>query len=104
MKALELKLCLKLAQDSSVDLSGVDSGVLYGFGCSDFVPVAVSVKVVAACMRWQCCCFDGSWDWKQYNEDRPYYLKNVELAELTGPEGRAWLANEVRTILEGVTA
>ena len=105
MKAFELKLCLKVAQDSSVDLSGVDDSILFGCGLPDFQPVAVSVKVVAKLLRYQCQCFDGSWDWREYNEcTAPALKRNVEIAEMTGPEAKAWLVREVSNILKGVEA
>lgn len=105
MKAFELKLCLKLAQDLSVDLGGVDDSILFGCGCSDFVPVTVSIKVVAKLLRYQCQCFDGSWDWREYSEcTGPALRKNVELAEMTAPEGKAFVVELVNSILKGVEA
>lgn len=103
MKAFELKLCLKVAQDRSVDLSGVDDSILFGCACSDFQPVTVPIRMVAKLLRWQCQCMDGSWDWREYNENMvPILKKRVELSEMTAPEGRAWMANEVTNILRGV--
>ena len=39
-----------------------DLGVFYGFGLPDFAPVGVTVRQVAALIRWQAWRFDGTWD------------------------------------------
>lgn len=91
MTAFELKLARAIAEDDSIDLSNVNYDALIGFGCADFVPVHVPIRAVARCIRWQCCCFDGSWDDRQWNEDRPFYLKNVNITDLHDHELRGFL-------------
>lgn len=93
MKAAELKLALAMAQDSSVDCSGADDSALFGFGCPDFKPVSVPMLALVRCIRWQCAMFNGGWDWKQYSEDRPFYLRRVELADLSELEAKGMIAD-----------
>jgi hypothetical protein len=83
MNKQEIQLAAAMAKDYDIDLSHVDDGVLYGFGCSDFKPVMVSIETVAKCMRWQCSQFNGGWDEKQFNEDLPYYRRNVTISDIT---------------------
>ncbi len=80
MNAKQIKDATKIAQNYSIDLSNANTDILFGFGCPDFKKVTVSLEVVARCMRWQSSQMDGGWDWKQYNEDIPYYKKNVLIA------------------------
>lgn len=91
MNALQLKLACAIAQDSSIDLSHENDDALFGCALPDFQRVHVSLRTVAKQMRWQCQCLDGSWDWKQYNEDLPSYRNKVTIIDLTIPELRAWL-------------
>lgn len=93
-----------MAQDSSLDLSAYNFDALCGFGLPDFQPVTVPAGAVARCIRWQCCCFDGSFDWRQYNEDRPFYLRRVELADLTAAELAGIVAPVAQRVLEGGAA
>lgn len=87
MTKTELKVCLAIAQSPS-DLSRFDDSILYGFGCPDFQPVMVSPFAVAKCIRWQCCKFNGEFDWQQFNEDAPFYLKRLSLSSFAGMELR----------------
>ena len=91
MNAVEIKLATEIARDYSIDVSQENYDVMFGFGCSDFTPITVSLRTVARMMRYQCCCMDGSWDYKQYNEDLPASRKNIRVHDLTVPELRAWL-------------
>lgn len=81
MNPLELKLARALAEDTAQDLSDADMDILFGFGLPGFQPVTVSLRSIARCMRWQCLCWDGSWDEHQYNEDLPHYRRNVTVAD-----------------------
>lgn len=99
MLASELRLALAIAQDRTVDLSAeFHNPILYGFGLPDFEPVTVSLRIVAACIRWQCNCFDGSFDWKQFNADRPHYLRQrIQIADLHDAEATRWLVAFVQS-------
>ena len=101
MTAAEFKFCVAVAKDRSVDLSGVDDSALYGFGLPDFVPVHVSIKAVAKCLRWQCCTFAGGWDERQFNEDRPSYLKRIELSDFTPAEAAGLVADVCGRVMAG---
>lgn len=108
MKPTEIKLATSIARDSSIDLSDVDDGILFGFGLPDFKPVTVSLRVVAKCMRWQCSYVlqkkgGPDWNWEQYNEDLPYYRRNVAIADFTSEDARAWLVEFVTSRLEQTT-
>lgn len=97
MTAAELRLALAIAQDYSIDLTAEKGGeALYGFGLPDFPETHVSLRVVASCLRWQCALFNGGWDWKQFNEDRPHYLrKEIQITDLHEPWCRQWLVQFV---------
>lgn len=97
MKAHELKACLALAQ-SGLELQADDS-VLYGFGLPDFQPVFVTMAVVAKCIRWQCNQWDGGFDWEQYQKDRPFYLRNVHLDEMTAKAACDWVTAKAVMVL-----
>jgi hypothetical protein len=62
MTKTEFKAAFKIAQDSTVDLSKVDDGYLFGCGLKDFKPVSVRLVEVAKLLRWQGYRWDGSWD------------------------------------------
>ncbi len=96
MTTTEIKLATAIAQDRSIDLSKENMDVLCGFGLEDFKTVNVSLRVVAKCMRWQCQCMDGSWDYKQFNEDLPHYKAKVRIIDLNVPELRYWLVTFVK--------
>jgi hypothetical protein len=100
MNALQIKLATAIAQDTTIDLSKENDGVLYGCGLPDFERVAVSIRCVAKLMRWQCQCLDGSWDWKQFNEDLPSYRDKMTIIDLDVPELRGWLRAFVEHRLE----
>ncbi len=70
MTAKEFKVATEMAKESSVSLPWELHNVLYGCGCSDFKPVCVSLKAVASLLRYQCMCFNGSWDESEYQEMR----------------------------------
>lgn len=99
MNAKEIKLALAMAQDHSIDLSGYDDSILFGFGLPDFVPVVVPLGAVARVMRWQSACLDGSWDWKQFNEDLPSYRKRVRVSDVGRPELEAVITEAARLLL-----
>jgi hypothetical protein len=91
MKAIDLRFCLAIAKDPSIDVSKADDSILFGFGLAEFEPVTASIKAVARCIRWQCQRFDGTFDEAQFNADRPHYLRKVELSDLTADDARQLL-------------
>jgi hypothetical protein len=95
MNKQEIQLAAAMAKDYDIDLSRVDDGVLFGFGCPDFKPVMVSIETVAKCMRWQCSQFNGGWDEKQFNEDLPHYRRNVTLSNLSTETAMEFLQKTV---------
>lgn len=101
MTAKQLRMCLAIAKDYSIDLSRFDDSALFGFGCPDFEPVTVSAGAVARCMRWQSSRFDGGWDEAQFSADRPFYLKNVELSDVTQDEAREVIVECMSRVLVG---
>jgi hypothetical protein len=90
-----------IARDTSIDLSQENMDVLIGFGLDDFKTVSVPLRVVARCMRWQCLCLDGSWDYKQF-KDLPHYKAKVRILDLSVPELRYWLVTFVQKRLGAI--
>jgi hypothetical protein len=66
MTKSEFNKACKIAFDknvSFVDENGnmnEDISVFDGFGLSDFQPITVSLRCLAALIRWQCLCFNGN--------------------------------------------
>ncbi len=96
MTTTEIKLATAIAQDKSIDLSKENDDVLFGIALPDFKTVSVSIRVVAKQMRWQCQCMDGSWDYKEFNEDLPHWKAKVRIIDLNIPELRYWLVRFVQ--------
>ena len=61
MTTTDLDRALALAR-SHVPLNMADTVIFDGFGLPDFQPVTCTVEALAALVRWQCVCFDGSID------------------------------------------
>ena len=57
----EFKAAVEIATTDR-DLSGIDTTPLHGYGLRSFNPVGVTLEAVAALVRWQCFCLDGSID------------------------------------------
>lgn len=81
MTRAELAECRRIAQDSSIDLSGEDDSALHGCGLPEFEPVTVSPRTVAKFLRWQCCTLSGGWDSSEY-DDIARYLCTYRRAHL----------------------
>lgn len=100
MTAKEFKVATVLAKDTKIPLPWDLIDCLFGCGCSDFSPVSVSLKSVAALLRYQCLCFDGSWDEAEYQNCKAIfvcrnskvtvsdYMTDSEMREIV----RAWIA------------
>ena len=61
MNKNELSQAFDLAR-SKADLSQENIDIFDGFGLDEFKSVYVTIGQVARLIRWQCGCFDGSWD------------------------------------------
>ena len=57
------------AEESMID---VDISVFWGFGLPDFKQVFVTLRQVAALIRWQCGTFAGDWDAQALQEIQHY--------------------------------
>ena len=62
MNKAEAKAAFQIACDRNVDLTDVDNSVIFGYGLKDFVPVNVTLQMVAKEMRWHALQLDGKWD------------------------------------------
>lgn len=69
MNTAEYRAAFKLAQ-SSADLSKVSTDHLFGCGLKEFQPTTTTIEAVAALMRWQALCFNGSWDMEALEDVR----------------------------------
>ena len=58
-----------------------DLSVFDGFGLPDFQPVVVTTAQVAALMRWQGLCLDGSWDMPAIQEVRTHGRRKFEIID-----------------------
>ena len=62
MNKAEFQKAWEIAKDVKRDLTMFDTGALFGFGLSDFEPVAVPIEAIARTLRWQALQFNGVWD------------------------------------------
>lgn len=53
-------------EDLSTEMEQID--IFSGYGLSNFKPVTVTVKQLAALVRWQCAQFNGGIDAQALNE------------------------------------
>ena len=67
MTKKEFSQALRIAQSNEEDLPK-DLNIFDGFGLPDFKPVHVTIRDVAALLRWQGLYFDGVWDAEEINE------------------------------------
>ena len=79
MNTNEFRQAFEIA-DSDDDLTGVDVSPFDGFGLPDFEPVVVSVRQVAALMRWQalyiyCRNSEDRYDMEALNQIRRFGRK-----------------------------
>ena len=69
MNKKEFSEALEIAQNRDVDLTDVDTIVLHGCALPDFqYPVYVTVKQVAALIRWDCLLLNGEIDSRELND------------------------------------
>lgn len=61
MKAQDLNEAMVIARTDR-PLDNADLAIFDGFGLRDFGHVTCTVEALAALVRWQCICFDGSVD------------------------------------------
>ena len=61
MKRSDLQSAVSLAK-TSIDLSAEDISVFDGFGLREFRPVFVTLRQLAALVRWQCFYIGGGMD------------------------------------------
>lgn len=69
MKKDQLQRAVEIAtsdEDLSTEMEQID--IFSGFGLPDFEPVTVTVKQLAALVRWQCSQFNGGIDAQALNE------------------------------------
>lgn len=63
----EMKAAVELAK-SDATLEGEDLDIFNGFGLPDFNPIHVTIRAVAALIRWQAQQFNGQFDAEALNE------------------------------------
>ena len=74
MTANQLSQAMKIAQDKNfhfIDENGkhlVDTSIFDGFGLYGFQPIVCTLEQLAALIRWQCFCMNGSIDSHNLNE------------------------------------
>ena len=74
MTTKQLSAAMTMAQDMKVRFINdegqhlVDISVFDGFGLENFKPVVVTLRQLAALIRWQCFCFNGDIDSDNLNE------------------------------------
>ncbi len=62
MTRKEAQAAYALANDPQQTFTAVDTGIFDGFGLPEFKPVHVTLRQVAALMRWQALQMNGEWD------------------------------------------
>jgi len=85
MNASEFKAAFAIADNPAIDLSGEDTSILDGFALRDFGPVTVTLRQVAAVMRWQALYImtkpgASKWDSEALTEIRECFRKRVTVA------------------------
>lgn len=64
----EFSEAVKLAKDSTRDLSAIDDSIVFGCGLPDFnngQKLVVTLEIVAKFIRWQCQYLGGGWDMEE---------------------------------------
>lgn len=68
VKKDEFKQAMKLATTYEVGLMAEDIAVFDGYGLKDFPQVYVTIRQVAALIRWQAVRFDGTLDSQEISD------------------------------------
>jgi len=71
MTKQELSTALEIAR-SDADLSGVDTNIFSGCALHGFSPVTVTLDALAAFVRYQVVCLDGSIDARELDDIASY--------------------------------
>lgn len=70
MTAAEFKRAFAIADDDTIDLSGVDNNIIMGYGLPGFQPVPVTLEMVAKEIRWHALMMNGKWNSEALEEVR----------------------------------
>jgi hypothetical protein len=69
MTRQETNAAFAIADNQEISLyPDVDTSIFDGFGLRDFQPVYVTLRQVAALMRWQALQFNGEWNAEALND------------------------------------
>lgn len=71
MTKQELSKALEIAR-SNIDLSSIDISIFSGCALPGFSPITVTLDTLAAFVRYQIMCFDGSIDVRELNDISSY--------------------------------
>lgn len=75
MTSIEFKKATKLAFSEGFSWLEHDMSILDGCGLPDFSPVAATINTIAAFIKYQCGCLDGSIDQEELNNCRYIFCK-----------------------------
>jgi len=68
MTKYEAQQAWKIAEDENIALDNEDLSPLFGYGKKTFQPVYVTLRQVAAVMRWQGLQMNGLWDMREVSD------------------------------------
>jgi len=71
MTKQELSRALEIAR-SKTQLSHINTSIFDGCALQDFKPIHVTIDALAAFLRYQVVCFDGSIDQQELNDIASY--------------------------------
>jgi hypothetical protein len=89
MTKQQFQMVLALAQDTEVSLRDADVQYLIGYALPDFKPVVSTLRPLAAMLRWQAQCLNGSWDETAIQECYEFWVRRRRVELLDVEAGQA---------------